>query len=76
MQAKLDQTESLHLTLEPTLKKLEYDLAVAKSTIDTLQKDNVKMTQERDVSRDQNKKLVDLLQRMEKKMAEKTKETE
>ena len=42
----------------------------ANGHLEQLEKDVNKIREERDTSRDQNKKLVELLQRMEKKLSE------
>ena len=42
----------------------------ANEHLEKLEKDVSKIREERDTSRDQNKKLVELLQRMEKKLSE------
>ena len=40
--------------------------------MDRLKETSLKTTEERDLSKDQNKKLVDLIQRMERKITEKS----
>ena len=76
LQNKLNQLETQLKTSEPLQKELETSLAQAKADIGQMQRECSKVAQERDLSREQNRKLVELLQRMEKKLQDKTVESE
>ena len=52
------------------LSNLRQTSREANGHLEQLEKDVNKIREERDTSRDQNKKLVELLQRMEKKLSE------
>ena len=72
LQRQLKTSESDNAYLRDTNASLTSDLELLQADMTKLKDECLKASEERDLSKDQNKKLVELLQRMERKITDKS----